>query len=146
MPNRLLQRLRMLMQRLRPWQEHDRDIPDDTRAEFSLMVAACFPEFEYFAESPYHSCVGSHSSLEQKRSLEFFTPAEVALKIAGHGKAEPGNNIVKRGCNLLQVYHVAFGKHAAAPGNAGRVFRQQCQVAEFVFDGYPYSFGLLIEE
>ena len=50
MPNRLLQRLRMLMQRLRPWQEHDRDIPDDTRAEFSLMVAACFPEFEYFAD------------------------------------------------------------------------------------------------
>ena len=50
MPDRLLQRLRMLMQRLRPWQEHDRDIPDDTRAEFSLMVAACFPEFEHFAD------------------------------------------------------------------------------------------------
>lgn len=50
MNERQLQRLRMLMERLRPWQDNDRAIPDDTRAEFSLMVAACFPEFEHFAE------------------------------------------------------------------------------------------------
>ena len=102
-------------------------------------------QFQNLPEGLAHPQVVGHAPLEGHRRRQGLALGDVALEIAGHGQAQPVNDLVIRGGALLQVNHVGLGKDAAAPGNPGRGGGLEGLLAE-VLDGVAQPVGLLVQE
>ncbi len=104
-----------------------------------------FRQGKHFAEGPAHAEVRGHAAEEQKRRMELFALAHGGLEIPGHGKTEPGHDIVIRRGALLEMDHVALGKDTAPARNTRRLCGFEGDGAE-LFDREMKARGLLIEK
>ena len=97
-------------------------------------------------ERPHHARIGRHASVKRDGAGKLLALGDRALEVPRKGHAQARDDVVIRRGDLLEVDHVGLGEHAAASGDAGRVFGLQGQAAELVFDAHAQAGGLLVEK
>ena len=99
-----------------------------------------------FPEGPDHAGISRDPAGEHQGFQHLFAAPDGTFEVPGDGEAKAGDDVVIRRGELLEVYHVRLGEHAAPPGDARRVFRLKRQLSELALYLYIQAFGLLVQE
>ncbi len=102
-------------------------------------------QLEHFVHSLDDARVGGHSALKRHRGLQLGGRGDSALEVAYQSMTDTCHDLAGRRALLLQVDHVAFGKHTASSGHTRGVFDLCAHVAELL-DRQAKTRGLLVEE
>ncbi len=102
-------------------------------------------ELQDLPEGPAHAEVRRDAAEEEDRRVEGPALADRGLEVPGHGEAEPGDDVMVRRGDLLEMDHVALGEDAASPRHGRGRPGAKRDLAELL-DGEMEAVGLLVQE